>query len=185
MHFVIETISRLTESAIFAYLGLFMFTTQYRWNYALVGFSVLGMLSSRAIMISFCSLLINKLPICKCARTSPGNGRASMRSDRGPLRGMSGVEIIRNVLFLLRRHPGGIRLARHAPRTEQGSLHIVFAQARLAVVKLSAATVTLCHDRPPVMIACARAEESARSAGTSRRSAILPQRCSCRFSSAG
>jgi NhaP-type Na+/H+ or K+/H+ antiporter len=67
VHFVIETFSNLTESAIFAYLGVFMFTANYKWNTALVCVSVVAMLVSRGIMIVACSFVVNRMDCCKCA----------------------------------------------------------------------------------------------------------------------
>src|ERR1700685_3556148 len=55
---------------------------------------------------------------------------------------MAWVQIFWHILFLLRRHFRGVRLARNAPRTKQSSCHIVLAQARLAIVELAAASVT-------------------------------------------
>lgn len=50
---------------------------------------------------------------------------------------MSGVEILRHVLFLLGRHSGGVRLSRDSPRAEQGPRYVILAQTRLPVVELS------------------------------------------------
>ena len=47
VHFVVETISTLMETVIFAYLGVFMFTSQYRYDWSLIVFALFGMLASR------------------------------------------------------------------------------------------------------------------------------------------
>merc|ERR1719460_514986 len=46
VHFVVETISTLMETVIFAYLGVFMFTSTYRYDWSLIVFALFGMLAS-------------------------------------------------------------------------------------------------------------------------------------------
>lgn len=58
------------------------------------------------------------------------------------LGGMPGVQIFRHVLFLLRRHFGGVRLTRDTPWTKQGARHIVFVRTGLSIVELTAASET-------------------------------------------
>jgi hypothetical protein len=50
---------------------------------------------------------------------------------------MSGVEILRHVLFLLGCHSSGVRLTRDSPRAEQGPRYVILAQTGLSVVELS------------------------------------------------
>jgi hypothetical protein len=58
------------------------------------------------------------------------------------LRRMPRVQIFWHILFLLRRHFGGVRLARNPPRTKQSSRDIVLAQTRLSIIELAVASVT-------------------------------------------
>jgi len=56
--FVAEVISHLMETAIFAYLGLFLFNDK-SFNFKMIFSGILSCVSSRAVMIVFVSLLIN------------------------------------------------------------------------------------------------------------------------------
>jgi hypothetical protein len=79
---------------------------------------------------------------------------------------MSGVEILRHVLFLLGRHSGGVRLTRDSPGAEQGPRYVILAKAGLSVVKLSVASMTWFQIWPP-SVGLLR---STLPAGTTRRS---------------
>jgi hypothetical protein len=61
------------------------------------------------------------------------------------LRCVPGVQKFWHVLFLLRRHSGGIRLTWNAARPEQRSRYIVFAQTGLAIFELPVACVSWFH----------------------------------------
>jgi len=58
------------ETAIFAYLGLFLFNSRYKWNMHLSFISIAACLVSRAIMLFFLTFLFNRLNTCyynKCS----------------------------------------------------------------------------------------------------------------------
>lgn len=57
--FVTEIIATMMETAIFAYLGLFLFSSRYHWNYNHVFIAVSGCCISRAIMIPSLSSIAN------------------------------------------------------------------------------------------------------------------------------
>src|SRR5437879_6097479 len=90
-------------------------------------------------------VLLSKTVSVTAARFDRSGTPATNAHAAFALGGMPRVQIFRHVLFLLRRHSGGIRLARNAPGPKQSTRHIVFAQARLSIVELSAAAVTWFH----------------------------------------
>jgi NhaP-type Na+/H+ or K+/H+ antiporter len=57
--FVTEVISTMMETAIFAYLGLFLFSSRYHWNFYHVIIGITGCCLSRAIMIPSLSFVAN------------------------------------------------------------------------------------------------------------------------------
>lgn len=61
VHFVIEIFATLMETAIFAYLGLFLFSPRYHWSLYLTMLSIFATVSGRVIMIPLLSHLANVL----------------------------------------------------------------------------------------------------------------------------
>jgi NhaP-type Na+/H+ or K+/H+ antiporter len=59
--FVTEIIATMMETAIFAYLGLFLFSSRYHWNFYHVVIAIAGCCISRAVMIPSLSLAANWL----------------------------------------------------------------------------------------------------------------------------
>lgn len=59
IHFVTEIVATMMETAIFAYLGLFLFSHRYHWNMWHVFVSILACCVSRGIMIPMLSTLAN------------------------------------------------------------------------------------------------------------------------------
>lgn len=57
--FVTEIIATMMETAIFAYLGLFLFSSRYHWNHNHVFIAISGCCLSRAIMIPSLSSIAN------------------------------------------------------------------------------------------------------------------------------
>ncbi len=92
VRFVVETISTLTETSIFAYLGLFMFIAHYRWDGTLVLFSVLAMFASRALMLVIVSFVVNHLQLCRCGWRI--RRRRQRRDSEEPDEGAGGRESI-------------------------------------------------------------------------------------------
>jgi NhaP-type Na+/H+ or K+/H+ antiporter len=59
--FVTEIIATMMETAIFAYLGLFLFSSRYHWNFYHTSIAIGGCCLSRAIMIPSLSTLANSI----------------------------------------------------------------------------------------------------------------------------
>ena len=59
IHFVTEINATLMETAIFSYLGLFLFNSRYHWNYGLCFIAILSCVLSRAIMVPALSFVAN------------------------------------------------------------------------------------------------------------------------------
>jgi hypothetical protein len=56
--FVAQVVASIMETAIFAYLGLFLFTDN-KWDFRLNLTGIIGVVSSRGVMVGILSLLIN------------------------------------------------------------------------------------------------------------------------------
>lgn len=68
VHFVIEIFATLMETAIFAYLGLFLFSPRYHWNGYLTIISIFATVMGRVIMIpilSHVSNIVNRMIISR------------------------------------------------------------------------------------------------------------------------
>jgi NhaP-type Na+/H+ or K+/H+ antiporter len=59
--FVAQILSTTMETAIFAYLGLFLFSSRYHWNFYHTTLAICGCCVSRAIMIPCLSFLANSI----------------------------------------------------------------------------------------------------------------------------
>lgn len=73
VHFVIEIFATLMETAIFAYLGFFLFSSRYHWNVRLTIISIFATVMGRVIMIpilSHLSNIINRMIISRNNRPS-------------------------------------------------------------------------------------------------------------------
>jgi len=57
--FVTEINSTLMETAIFAYLGIFLFNKRYHWNLILPVMAVFACIASRTVMVAFSSFVAN------------------------------------------------------------------------------------------------------------------------------
>ncbi|KAL7510891.1 hypothetical protein ACHAXN_007796 [Cyclotella atomus] len=71
VHFVIEIFATLMETAIFAYLGLFLFSSRYHWNKYLTIISIFATVMGRVVMIpmlSYMSNIINRMLISRSNR---------------------------------------------------------------------------------------------------------------------
>jgi NhaP-type Na+/H+ or K+/H+ antiporter len=58
VHFVAHILSSLSENAIFAYMGLFLFSSKYKWDAVLCSIGVTSCVVSRAIMVVISSWII-------------------------------------------------------------------------------------------------------------------------------
>lgn len=70
VRFVAHLTAQLSENAIFAYLGLFLFSNNYDWDPALVTISIFSCVVSRALMVVVVSWVI--LHIYKCRGLAGG-----------------------------------------------------------------------------------------------------------------
>eukprot|EP00543_Licmophora_paradoxa_P014732 CAMPEP_0202463618 /NCGR_PEP_ID=MMETSP1360-20130828/58878_1 /ASSEMBLY_ACC=CAM_ASM_000848 /TAXON_ID=515479 /ORGANISM="Licmophora paradoxa, Strain CCMP2313" /LENGTH=255 /DNA_ID=CAMNT_0049086587 /DNA_START=214 /DNA_END=981 /DNA_ORIENTATION=+ len=61
VHFVCELLSTMMETAIFAYLGVFLFSYRYHWNLWHTFVAIFACCISRAIMIPTLSLVANSI----------------------------------------------------------------------------------------------------------------------------
>jgi len=59
--FVTEINSTLMETAIFAYLGIFLFNKRYHWNVMMPIIAIVACIASRSIMVAFSSALANAI----------------------------------------------------------------------------------------------------------------------------
>lgn len=73
--FVLECIATLMETAIFAYLGLFLFSTRYNWNIYLAATAIFACLVSRGIMLVLMSFITQQFASCI-------NGRKALSDNR-------------------------------------------------------------------------------------------------------
>ena len=58
VRFVAHILSQMSENAIFAYLGLFLFSSKYKWDAIMCSIGVASCIVSRAIMVIVCSSFI-------------------------------------------------------------------------------------------------------------------------------
>lgn len=71
--FVTEIIATAMETAIFAYLGLFLFSSRYHWNIYHTMIAILGCCMSRGIMIPCLSFFANSITKMQALRESCRN----------------------------------------------------------------------------------------------------------------
>ena len=76
--FVTEILATMMETAIFAYLGFFLFSYRYHWNFWHVSMSILACCLSRAIMIPLLSFFANWITSMQQAQAR-SNCRAAIR----------------------------------------------------------------------------------------------------------
>jgi NhaP-type Na+/H+ or K+/H+ antiporter len=76
--FVTEINSTLMETAIFAYLGIFLLNKRYHWNFTIPLVAVISCIFSRAIMVAFSSAVSNTITrVCHIGRKSLQNNCVS------------------------------------------------------------------------------------------------------------
>lgn len=93
--FVTEINSTMMETAIFAYLGLFLFSSRYHWNATLSFIAVAACLLSRAIMIPLMSGWANRWTTARAVRrkqkraaaTAAAASHSNGHADKGALPG--------------------------------------------------------------------------------------------------
>jgi NhaP-type Na+/H+ or K+/H+ antiporter len=78
--FVTQMIATVMETAIFAYLGLFLFSHRYHWNVFHTVIAIIALCVSRAIMIPALSLLANAITRIQQTRAACRNRGAPRRA---------------------------------------------------------------------------------------------------------
>lgn len=76
VRFVAHLASTLAENAIFAYLGLFLFSNNYDWNPTLISISIFSCVLSRALMVMLVAFLLFNIYRCR------GVGSSGLNSSR-------------------------------------------------------------------------------------------------------
>ena len=100
VRFFAHVTAQLSESAIFAYLGLFLFSQKYDWDPALITIGILSCLASRGIMVMFMSqfiLLIYKMRGYSTKATKTETGRSGKDSPASTIDGSTTTEDIYNL----------------------------------------------------------------------------------------
>lgn len=64
VRFVVEVVSTLMETIVFAYLGLFIFSPRFHWNKYLITLACVGSVLSRGIMVALLSMFYNVIDKC-------------------------------------------------------------------------------------------------------------------------
>lgn len=124
VHFVIEIFATLMETAIFAYLGLFLFSPRYHWSLYLSLMSIFATVLGRVIMIPLFSQVANILN-----RMSLSGQQQNQSHSTSSLNGNEGVHIDRRMqtvlIFAGLRGAMSFALVEHIPMfdttTGQGS----------------------------------------------------------------
>lgn len=81
--FVTEILSTMMETAIFAYLGFFLFSYRYHWNFWHSFLSIFACCASRAIMIPCLSFLANRVTSLEMSRNRCRQQSAAVRRNPG------------------------------------------------------------------------------------------------------
>jgi len=95
VHFVIEIFATLMETAIFAYLGLFLFSPRYHWSIYLTLISILATVLGRVLMIPLLSYVANFFN--RLTRGRRDSAATSALSNNG----IEGVHIDRRMQLVL------------------------------------------------------------------------------------
>jgi NhaP-type Na+/H+ or K+/H+ antiporter len=103
VRFVAHMTAHLAENAIFAYLGLFLFSSNYDWNPTLMGVAIFCCVFSRALMVVGCTWML--LGFYKfCNKNRPSRTAESLRDKRtqsvlilAGLRGAVSLALVENV----------------------------------------------------------------------------------------
>jgi hypothetical protein len=108
VRFVAHLVSQLSENAIFAYLGLFLFSQNYDWNPTLITIAIVSCVLSRTFMVIAVSYLIYHVYRCRGVGSTPGTNSsrtaAAIREPRtqavlvlAGLRGAVSLALVENV----------------------------------------------------------------------------------------
>jgi NhaP-type Na+/H+ or K+/H+ antiporter len=106
VRFVAHLTSQLAENAIFAYLGLFLFSSNYDWNLTMITIGIVSCVLSRAFMVFLVSRVILQLYKCRNMSGHPTSSRTAtaIRDKRtqtvlvlAGLRGAVSLALVENV----------------------------------------------------------------------------------------
>jgi NhaP-type Na+/H+ or K+/H+ antiporter len=107
VRFVAHLVSQLAENAIFAYLGLFLFSNNYDWNPTLISISIVSCVLSRTVMVILVSYLIFHVYRCRGVNSHGTNSSRTAAAIREPrtqavlvlagLRGAVSLALVENV----------------------------------------------------------------------------------------
>jgi NhaP-type Na+/H+ or K+/H+ antiporter len=107
VRFVAHLTSQIAENAIFAYLGLFLFSHNYDWNPTLITISIVSCVLSRMFMVVVVSYLIFHVYRCRGVRSSGTNSSRTAAAIQEPrtqavlilagLRGAVSLALVENV----------------------------------------------------------------------------------------
>ena len=81
VNFVVEIISVTMETAIFCYVGIFIFIAEYKWNFFLCLTALAACLLARALMVIFLTFIVNHSNFCRCSWRIYRNRRHSSRGS--------------------------------------------------------------------------------------------------------
>jgi len=79
--FVTLIIATLMETAIFAYLGLFLFSYRYHWSFSLGGLAIFSCLASRGIMVFIFTIISNSIIKSRIRTRAAISSRKNTDSD--------------------------------------------------------------------------------------------------------
>ena len=107
VRFVAHLVSQLSENAIFAYLGLFLFSQNYDWNPTLITIAIVSCVLSRTFMVIAVSYLIFHVYRCRGVSSTGTNSSRTAAAIREPrtqavlvlagLRGAVSLALVENV----------------------------------------------------------------------------------------
>jgi NhaP-type Na+/H+ or K+/H+ antiporter len=107
VRFVAHLVSQLAENAIFAYLGLFLFSNNYDWNPTLISIAIVSCVLSRTFMVIVVSFLIFHVYRCRGVDSNGNNSSRTAAAIKEPrtqavlilagLRGAVSLALVENV----------------------------------------------------------------------------------------
>jgi NhaP-type Na+/H+ or K+/H+ antiporter len=107
VRFVAHLTSHLAENAIFAYIGLFLFSNQYDWNATLIAIAITSCVFSRVLMVIVVSWLIYHIYKCRGVPSFGSNSSRTATAIQNPrtqavlvlagLRGAVSLALVENI----------------------------------------------------------------------------------------
>lgn len=107
VRFVAHLTSQLAENAIFSYIGLFLFSSNYDWNLTLVSIAVFSCIFCRMLMVIVVSFMMYHIYRCRGISSSGNNSSRTAAAIQNPrtqavlvlagLRGAVSLALVENV----------------------------------------------------------------------------------------